>query len=231
MVSSIDESRSDFDDRPDGDDAAQRAPRFIRILSVDEHPLVREGLAKLINAEPDMTILGEANNGSEAICQFRARRPDVTVMELRLPDMSGIDALITIRKEFPAARVIVLTIVECHLEIVRAFKEGAAGYFLKTTSPDDLRSAIRQVHAGRKCVPPEVAGRLIDVLHENPLTPREISVLQEVAAGFRNHEIGERLSMAEETVKVHVKRILQKLGARDRTHAVVIALRRGIIHL
>jgi DNA-binding NarL/FixJ family response regulator len=231
MASFVDDVRSDIDDRTHGDGAAQRARRLIRILSVDDHPLVREGLAALINAEPDMTILGVATNGSEAIREFRAHRPDVTVMELRLPDMSGIDALIAIRKEFPTARVIVLTMVDGDAEIARAFKEGAAGYLPKTTPPNDLRAAIRQVHAGRKCVPPEVAGRLVDLLHENPLTPREISVLQEVAAGARNREIGERLSMAEETVKVHVKHVLDKLGARDRTHAVVIALRRGIIHL
>jgi DNA-binding NarL/FixJ family response regulator len=203
----------------------------IRILSVDDHPLLRQGLAALINDEPDMTIVAEAANGQEAIREFRAHRPDVTVMELRLPDICGIDVLVAIRKEFPNARIVVLTTCEGDAEVARAFKEGAAGYFLKTTPPKDLREAIRQVHAGQKTVPLEVGARLVGQLREDPLTPREISVLQEVAAGGGNHEIGVRLSIAEETVKVHMKRVLEKLGAADRTQAVVIALRRGIIHL
>ena len=203
----------------------------IRVLSVDDHQLIREGLAVLINDAPDMTLVAEATNGREAIREFRAHRPDVTVMDLRLPDMSGIDALVAIRKDFPEARVVMLTTFEGDAEIARAFKEGAAGYFLKTTPPKDLREAIRQVHAGEKTVPREVGARLVDGLHEDPLTPREISVLREVAAGARNRQIGVRLSMAEESVKVHVKHLLAKLGAVDRTHAMVIALQRGIIHL
>ena len=203
----------------------------IRVLSVDDHPLMREGLAALINDAPDMTLVAEATNGTDAMREFRAHRPDVTVMDLRLPDMSGIDALVAIRKEFPEARVVVLTTFEGDAEIARAFKEGAAGYFLKTTPPKDLREAIRQVHAGEKTVPRDVGARLVDQLREDPLTPREISVLQEVAAGGGNREIGVRLSIAEETVKVHMKKVLEKLGAVDRTQALVIALRRGIIHL
>jgi DNA-binding NarL/FixJ family response regulator len=203
----------------------------IRVLSVDDHPLLRQGLAALINDERDMSVVAEATNGQEAIHAFRAHRPDVTVMDLRLRDMSGIDALVAIRKESPDARVIVLTTCEGDAEIARAFKEGAAGYFLKSTPPKDLVEAIRHVHAGKKAVPWEVGARLVDRLHEDPLTPREISVLREVAAGARNREIGVRLSIAEETVKVHMKRVLEKLGAVDRTQAVVIALRRGIIQL
>jgi DNA-binding NarL/FixJ family response regulator len=192
---------------------------------------MREGLAALINDAPDMSVVAEATNGSEAVREFRAHRPDVTIMDLRLPDMSGIDVLVAIRKEFPDARVVVFTTFEGDAEIARAFKEGAAGYFLKTTPPNDLREAIRHVHAGKRTVPREVGARLVDQLREEPLTPREISVLREVAAGGGNREIGVRLSIAEETVKVHMKRVLEKLGAVDRTQALMIALQRGIIHL
>ena len=214
----------------DGRDAPGTHGR-IRVLCVDDHPLMREGLAALINDAPDMTVVAEATNGREAVREFRAHRPDVTLMDLRLPDMSGIDALVAIRKEFPDARVVMLTTCEGDAGITRAFKEGAAGYCLKTMPPKDLLEAIRHVHAGKKTVPREVGARLADQLREDPLTPREISVLREVVAGARNREIGVRLSIAEETVKVHMKKVLEKLGAADRTQAVVIALRRGIIHL
>jgi len=204
---------------------------MIRILTVDDHPLLREGLSALINDAPDMTVVAEATNGREAVREFRARRPDVTIMDLRLPDMSGVDVLVEIRKEFPDARVVVLTTYEGDAEMRRALEEGAAGYLLKTTPPADLVEAIRSVHGGKKIVPPEVAAWLVHHLGEDPLTPREVAVLREVAAGARNREVGVRLSITEETVKVHMKRVLEKLGAVDRTQAVVIALRRGIINL
>ncbi len=204
---------------------------MIRVLTVDDHPLLREGLVALINREPDMAIAAEAANGAEAILAFRAHRPDVTIMDLRLPDMSGIDALVEIRKGSPHARVMVLTTCDGDAGMRRALEEGAAGYLLKTTPAADLLEAIRSVHGGKKIVPPEVAAWLVHHLREDPLTPREVAVLREVAAGARNREIGERLSIAEETVKVHVKHLLEKLGAVDRTHAAVIAVQRGIIHL
>jgi DNA-binding NarL/FixJ family response regulator len=203
----------------------------IRVLSVDDHPLLREGLAAVINGAPDMTTVAEATNGSEALREFRAHRPDVTVLDLGLPDMSGIEALVGIRREFPDARVVVLTTLESDAEIARAFKEGAAGCFLKTTPPGDLLEAIRRAHAGRKSVPREVGARLVDHWRDDPLTPREIAVLQEAASGARNREIGARLAITEQTVKAHMKHVLEKLGAADRTQAVVIAVRRGIIRL
>ncbi|HET6897197.1 MAG TPA: response regulator transcription factor [Vicinamibacteria bacterium] len=203
----------------------------IRILCVDDHPLMRDGLKALIDDQPGMRVVAEAVSGGDAIRSFREHRPDVTILDVRLPDMSGIEVLIAIRKESPDARVVMLSTFEGDVEARRALQEGAAGYFLKTMPLEALVEAIRQVHAGKRSVPLEVADRLAQHLDEDPLTPREITVLQQVAAGARNREIGERLSLSEQTVKFHVKHILEKLGATDRTQAVALALRRGIIHL
>ncbi|MGO9516927.1 MAG: response regulator [Candidatus Korobacteraceae bacterium] len=203
----------------------------IRVLSVDDHPLLREGIATLINNQPDMCIVGEASSGREALERFRELHPDITLMDVRLPDMSGIDAMIAIRKEFPEARVIMLTTSEGDVEVQRALEGGARGYMLKSMPPKDLVEAIRQVHAGKKRIPPSIAAHLAEHYSDESLTAREIEVLQQIAGGNRNRDIGERLFISEETVKVHIKHIMDKLGASDRTQAVAIAVRRGIIHL
>lgn len=206
-------------------------PIQIRVLSVDDHPLVREGIAAIVNNQPDMSLVAEASNSSEAVQQFRDHRPDVTLMDLRLPDASGINAMIAIRAEFSEARIIVLTTFEGDVEIQRALQAGARGYVLKSMAPRDLVDAIRQVYAGKKRVPAEVASQLAEHLSDEPLTTREVEVLREVSGGNRNRDIAERLFISEETVKVHIKHIMEKLGATDRTQAVAIAVRRGIIHL
>jgi DNA-binding NarL/FixJ family response regulator len=203
----------------------------IRVLSVDDHPLFRDGIAAIINCQSDMSLVGAASNGKEAIEAFRTLRPDVTMMDLRLPDLSGIDVTIAIRSEFADARVIVLTTFERDVEVQRALKAGACGYLLKSMPPAQMIDMIRQVHGGKKCVPPEIAAGLAEHLGDETLTDREVEVLQQVAGGNRNRDIGKRLFIAEETVKVHLKHIMGKLGANDRTQSVAIAARRGIIHL
>lgn len=203
----------------------------IRVLSVDDHPLMREGIAAIVNSQPDMLMAAQASTGGEAAGVFRDHRPDVTLMDLRLPDMSGIDAMIAIRTEFPEARVIMLTTFEGDVDIQRALAAGARGYMLKSMPPKELLEGIRQVHAGKKRVPPEVAAQLAEHMADESLTVREIDVLKHLAGGNRNRDIADLLSISEETVKVHVKHVMEKLGASDRTQAVAIAVRRGIIHL
>ena len=204
---------------------------FIRILSVDDHPLFREGIGAIINCQADMSLAGTASNGREAIEAFRALRPDVTLMDLRLPDLSGLDVMIAIRSEFPDARVIVLTTCEGDVEVQRALKAGARGYLLKSMPAQQMLDMIRHVHAGKKRVPAEIAAGLAEHLGDQALSQREVEVLQQVAAGNRNRDIAEKLFIAEETVKVHVKHIMGKLNANDRTQSVAIAVRRGIIQL
>jgi DNA-binding NarL/FixJ family response regulator len=203
----------------------------IRVFSVDDHPLLREGIAALINNQPDMALVAEAENGAEAIQIFKQQLPDVTLLDLRLPDMSGIDVLIAIRSEFPKARIIMLTTFEGDVEIQRALQAGARGYLLKNMPPAELLDVIRQVHDGKKRIPPEIASQLVEHMSDEVLTEREVEVLREVAGGNRNREIAARLFISEETVKVHNKHIMEKLGASDRTQAVSIGLRRGIIQL
>src|SRR6266849_1648846 len=203
----------------------------IRVLCVDDHPLLREGIAALVKSQRDMELVAVAGSAREAILSFREHRPDVTLMDLRLPDMSGIDTMIAIRSESSDARIIMLTTFEGDVEIRRALEAGARGYMLKSMPPQELIEGIRQVHAGKKYIPPEVGSHLAEHMGEERLTAREVEVLCQIAEGERNSDIANQLSISEETVKVHVKHIMEKLGAKDRTQAVAIAIRRGIIRL
>ena len=204
---------------------------MIRVLAVDDHPLLREGIAALISTEEDMELIGEASNGREALDLFRKCHPDVTLMDLQMPEMNGIDAIGAIRSEFPDARIIVLTTQPGDVQVFRALKAGARAYLSKVMLRRELLDTIRAVHAGQKRLSGEAAAEIAEHAADDALTPREIDVLRLVAVGNANKEIGALLSMTEVTVKSHVKNILSKLGANDRTHAVTIALKRGIIDL
>ena len=203
----------------------------IRILAVDDHQIVREGIAGFVGVQPDMTMVAEAATGREAIQQFRTHRPDVTLMDLQMPDMNGMDALIAIRAEFPDARVIMLTTYEGDAHILRALKAGAQGYLLKNTLHSDLLQTIRAVHAGKRSLSPEVSFQVAEHMGDQALTPAEVVVLRLIAAGNANKEIADHLVVTEDTVKGRVKSILAKLDANDRTHAAIIGLKRGIIDL
>jgi DNA-binding NarL/FixJ family response regulator len=204
---------------------------MIGVLSVDDHPLLREGIAALVNAESDMKLVAEATNGQEGIEKFRVHRPDVTLMDLQMPALNGIEAIIRIRSEFPSARIIVLTTYAGDVQVLRALRAGAQGYILKGHVRRELLDTIRAVHAGQKRIPPEVAAELAEHAIEDELSSRELDVLRLIATGNANKEIAGQLAIAEDTVKSHVTNILAKLGANDRTHAVTIGLKRGIIEL
>jgi DNA-binding NarL/FixJ family response regulator len=206
-------------------------PKLIRIALVDDHPLLRQGIAALLADQADMKLLAQASTGLEAVEQFRIHQPDVMLMDLQMPGMNGIDAMIAIRGEFPDARFIVLTTYTGDVQIVRALKAGARAYLLKSLLHRELLDTIRAVHAGQKRIPPEVAAKLADHAADDSLTPREIEVLRLIAAGNANKLVADHLFITEETVKAHVKNILSKLDANDRTHAVTIGLKRGIIEL
>jgi DNA-binding NarL/FixJ family response regulator len=203
----------------------------IRVLAVDDHPLVRKGVAAVLETEPGVRLVGEAANGAEAIAQFRALLPDVTLIDLRMPDLSGVDVILRVREEFPEARFIALTSYDGDQDIYRALDAGVRGYLLKELVHSEIGKAIRVVHSGARYLPQAVTQQLAEFFPNYALTPREVEVLRLVAGGLGNREIGHQLGTASGTVKAHVQSILSKLGAKDRTHAVSIAVRRGIIHL
>ena len=215
----------------DGEEAMAGVPNLIRILAVDDHPLLRKGIAALVNAEADMKLVAEASNGEEAVERFRLHRPDVTLMDLQLPGLNGIGAIDRILSEFPDARIIVLTTYTGDAQVLRALRAGARAYILKGHVHRELLETIHTVHAGRKRIPPDIATALAEHATDDELSSREIEVLQLIANGNSNKEIADRLSIGEATVKSHVSNILSKLGANDRAHAVTIGLTRGIIAL
>jgi DNA-binding NarL/FixJ family response regulator len=206
-------------------------PEPIRILIVEDHPVFREGLGTIIGSQRDMRLVAQATNAVEAMAEFRRHRPDITLMDLRLPGTNGTDALVAIRGEFPRARVIMLTTSDSDGEIQRAMRAGASAYLLKSMPKDELLAVVRSVHAGRRHVPPEVAARLAEHLGDEDLTARELEVLQLIRDGYRNKQIADQLKVAESTVNFHIKNLVGKLGANDRTHAVTIALRRGLLSM
>jgi DNA-binding NarL/FixJ family response regulator len=203
----------------------------IRVLTVDDHPLLHEGLAMVIARQPDMAVVGTAYSGEEGVALFRAHTPDVTLMDLRLPDMSGIEATVKIRSQFPDARIIILTTFDGDVEVRRALEAGARSYLMKSTRATEIVRVIRDVHAGKKSIPSEIAAHLAEHYGDDGLTAREIEVLRLIAEGNRNRDVGEKLSISEDTVKVHIRHIMEKLGAKDRTQAVAIGVRRGVIQL
>ena len=203
----------------------------IRILCVDDHPLMREGMAVVINGQTDMELVAQASNGRDAVQCFCERQPDVTLMDLRLPDMSGVDAMIAIHATFPEARIIILSTFDRDVEVQHALAAGARSYIIKSMRPVDMAEVIRKVHAGKKAIPPEIATHLAEHLSDDALTQREVEVLRHVSAGNSNKIIAGGLNLSEHTVKGHLKSILSKLGANDRTHAVTIALHRGLLHV